>query len=72
MPAESVAEHRLESTISIEIPGCMKQHLIVFIPNYIATCREYLSACVACLQLKFDVSISKMKDRTFQPDCNRV
>lgn len=72
MPAESVAEHCLESTISTEIPGCMKQHLIDFIPNYIATCREYLSACVACLQLKFDVPVSKMKERTFQQDCNGV
>ena len=44
----------MESNISMEIPGCMKQHLMLFTPNCSVTCREYLCDCVSCLQLKFD------------------
>ena len=40
---------------SIEIKGCMKQHLFVYKPNSTEImCREYLCDCFECLQLNFD------------------
>ena len=40
---------------SIEIKGCMKQHLFVYKPNSTEVmCSEYLCDCFECLQLNFD------------------
>ena len=40
---------------SIEIKGCMKQHLLVYKPNSTEVmCREYPCGCFECLQLNFD------------------
>ena len=44
----------MESNISIEIPACMKQHLMLLIPNCSVMCRGYLCDCVSCLQFIFD------------------
>ena len=40
---------------SIEIKGCMKQHLFVYKPNSTEImCRDYRCDCFECLQLNFD------------------
>ena len=43
----------------IEIPGCMKQHLILFNPKKERFCKEYLCDCASCLQFQFDDCINK-------------
>lgn len=63
IPAQSVAEHCMESNISMEISGCMKQHLIVFTTNWIGTCREHFCTFVAFLHSKFDECFNE-QDKT--------
>ena len=38
----------------IEIPGSMKQHLIIFKPKQTIFCKEYLCDCASCLQFDFE------------------
>ena len=43
----------MESDILMEIPGCMKQHLMLLTPYCSVTCRECVCDCMSCLQFKF-------------------
>ena len=52
--AETVAKAPMESNISMEIPGCMKQDLMLFTPYCSLKCQEYLCDYVSCLQFKFN------------------
>ena len=38
----------------IELPGCMKQHLIIFKPKEKIFCKEYLCDFNSCLQFDFE------------------
>ena len=38
----------------IELPGCMKQHLIIFKPKEKIFCKEYLCDCNSCFQFDFE------------------
>ena len=37
-----------------ELPGCMKQHFIIFKPKEKIFCKEYLCDCNSCLQFDFE------------------
>ena len=54
VPAEDLASKRQNKHRTVEIPNCMKQHLIVFTPNSPVLCKDHLCPCISCLQLKFD------------------
>ena len=71
--AETVTKALMESNISMEIPGCMEQHLILFTPNCSVMCREYLSDSVSCLQFKFDECLKEQDagDVDFPEDLER-
>ena len=54
VPVESLVLVRQKDDSPIEIPGCMKQHLIVFKPKQTIFCKEYLCDCASCLQFDFE------------------
>ena len=54
VPVESLVLVRQKDGSPIEIPGCMKQHLIVFKPKQTIFCKEYLRDCASCLQFDFE------------------
>ena len=56
--------HALNETIDpIEIPGCMKKHLMVFTPNTKEVMsKEYFCDCSQCLQLDFDKCLREFNE----------
>ena len=62
VPLESVLLDRQNNGTPIEIPGCMKQHLIVFKPKQTTFCKEYLCDCATCLQFDFENCNSQAAD----------
>ena len=54
VPTGDLGSKRENENQILEIPNCMKQHLIVFTRNSSVLCKEYLCPCVTCLQFKFD------------------
>ena len=51
---ESLVPDRQKDGSPIEIPGCMKQHLVVFKPKQTIFCKEYLCDCASSLQFDFE------------------
>ena len=54
IPVESLVLDQQKDGSPIEIPGCMKQHLIVFKPKQTIFREEYLCDCASCLQFDFE------------------
>ena len=59
IPVESLVLDQQKDGSPIEIPGCMKQHLIVFKSKQTIFRKEYLCDCASCLQ--FDLKIVTVK-----------
>lgn len=57
-----VLERQRKSAQPIEIPGCMKQHLMIYKPNEPIFCKEYLCDCTSCLQFDFEKCLSETVD----------
>ena len=54
VPVESLVLVRRKHGSPIEIPGCMKQDLIIFKPKQTIICKEYLCNCASCFQFDFE------------------
>ena len=60
-----------KEVVSIELKGCMKQHLVVFEPNSTnIMCREYLCKCSQCLQLNFGHCVDS--NELHEKECNQI
>ena len=59
VPVEDLVKTHHGDHSPIEIPGCMKQHLILFNPKKDRFCKEYLCDCASCLQFQFNDYINK-------------
>ena len=59
IPVESLVLARQNAGNPIELPSCMKQHLIIFKPKEQIFCKEYLCDCNSCLQFNFENCINE-------------
>ena len=53
LPSDEIVKSRAAQNDSMIIQDCMKQHLLVFMPNEPVFCKEYLCSCNCCLQFNF-------------------
>ena len=59
VPVDDLLKTHHGNNSPIEIPGRMKQHLILFNPKKERFCKEYLCDCTSCLQFHFNDCINK-------------
>ena len=70
VPVEDLVKTHHEDHSPIEIPGCMKQHFILFNPTKERFWKEYLCDCASCLQFQFNDCINKTVSSEEDPEAD--